>query len=187
MLAFDRSWRADVDADCPREQVGLRVLRRAVDAPGSRATVGSAAPLPDGLDSTGFTVARYGIVPATTLEDFAGAHPTPGGSDMRRGFALSCLPFATLLLSFGGCGPAGTGDAVDAEPETASTEPPPFETTRVTDGVWQFRWQGHNALFIDTPEGTIAVDPISTEAAATFAEEIVATVGQQPLLAVVYS
>lgn len=106
---------------------------------------------------------------------------------MRPWSVLSSLPLATLLLALGGCGSAGSEDAAEAPLETAAPEPPPYETTAVAEGVWQFRWQGHNALFIDTPEGTIAVDPISTEAAATFAEEIAATVGQQPLLAVVYS
>lgn len=91
--------------------------------------------------------------------------------------AVSALPWA--------CGPQQDQEARDVTP--AAEEPPPYETTPVAEGVWQFRWQGHNALFLDTPEGTVVVDPISTDAAAVFAEEIKATVGDQPLLAVVYS
>ncbi len=91
--------------------------------------------------------------------------------------ALLALPWA--------CGPQQEQEASDVTP--AAAEPPPYETTPVAEGVWQFRWQGHNALFVETAEGTVVVDPISTEAAATFAEEIRATVGDQPLLAVVYS
>ena len=47
-----------------------------------------------------------------------------------------------------------------------------FETTEIADGVFQFRWVGHNGFFVVTPQGVIAIDPISVEAAAQYAVEI---------------
>ncbi len=96
---------------------------------------------------------------------------------------------ALLLLPALACGPADSGDqATEAgAPTPQATEPPQYETTQVADGVWRFRWVGHNGLFVQTPEGVIVVDPISTEAAAVFAEEVRAAVGDVPLQAVVYS
>ena len=100
------------------------------------------------------------------------------------------VELATVGVCLGLLGACST-EANESPPEATATieaeAPPPFETTPVAEGVWRFRWQGHNGLFVSTPEGTIVVDPISTEAAATFADEVRATVGDQPLLAVVYS
>ena len=62
-----------------------------------------------------------------------------------------------------------------------------FETTPIADGVYQFRWQGHNAFFVVTDAGVVAVDPISLEAAATYAAEIKRVAPGKPLRAVVYS
>src|SRR5688572_33215679 len=53
-----------------------------------------------------------------------------------------------------------------------AAQQPRFETTTIADGVYQFRWQGHNAFFVVTDAGVVAVDPISLEAAATYAAEI---------------
>lgn len=64
---------------------------------------------------------------------------------------------------------------------------PPFETTTIAEGVHQFRWQGHNAFFVVTDGGVVAVDPISSEAAATYAAEIRRVAPGKPLRAVVYS
>jgi hypothetical protein len=38
---------------------------------------------------------------------------------------------------------------------------PPTATTKVTDNVYIFRYVGHQAMFIVTPAGVIATDPIS--------------------------
>ena len=62
-----------------------------------------------------------------------------------------------------------------------------FETTRVAEGVYQFRWQAHNGFFVVTPTGVLAVDPISMEAAAQYAEEIKRVAPNAPLRAIVYS
>ena len=62
-----------------------------------------------------------------------------------------------------------------------------YETTRIAEGVYQFRWQAHNGFFVVTPAGVLAVDPISMEAAAQYAEEIKKVAPNAPLRAVVYS
>ena len=62
-----------------------------------------------------------------------------------------------------------------------------YETTPVAEGVYSFRWVGHNGMFVVTPAGVVAFDPISVEAAATFASEIKRIAPGQPLVAVVYS
>ncbi len=69
----------------------------------------------------------------------------------------------------------------------AAAQQAPFETTRIADGVYQFRWQSHNGFFVVTPAGVVAVDPISTEAAAQYAREIRRVAPGQALLAVIYS
>ena len=69
----------------------------------------------------------------------------------------------------------------------ASAQQAPWETTRVAEGVFKFRWQGHNTLFVVTPRGVVAFDPISKEAATTFAAEIRRVAPGIPLAAVVYS
>jgi glyoxylase-like metal-dependent hydrolase (beta-lactamase superfamily II) len=66
-------------------------------------------------------------------------------------------------------------------------QPAQYETTRIADGVYRFRWQSHNGLFIVAPRGVIAVDPISMQAAATFASEIKRVAPGVPLAAIVYS
>ncbi len=85
----------------------------------------------------------------------------------------------------------GGGEASSDEPAgaagAAADAPPPFETTEVADGVYQFRWVGHNALFVVTSEGVFAFDPISVEAAASYAEEIRRVAPGAELAAIVYS
>lgn len=62
-----------------------------------------------------------------------------------------------------------------------------FETTEVADDVYQFRWIGHNGLFVVTDDGVVAVDPIGVEAAERFGAEIRRIVPGRPLVAIVYS
>ena len=62
-----------------------------------------------------------------------------------------------------------------------------YETTRIAEGVYQFRWQAHNGFFVVTPAGVLAVDPISMEAAAQYAEEIRKVAPSAPLRTIVYS
>ena len=72
-------------------------------------------------------------------------------------------------------------------PMALPAQAPQFETTRMAEGVYQFRWQSHNGFFVVTPQGVVAFDPISAQAAAQYAAEIKRVAPNQPLLAVVYS
>ena len=77
-----------------------------------------------------------------------------------------------------------------ALPAPAQTPPPMFSTTKVdgTDGVYIFRYQGHQAMFVVTPDGVIATDPIGERrpAAAAYIAEI-RKITQAPIKYVVYS
>jgi len=63
---------------------------------------------------------------------------------------------------------------------------PPYETTKITDGVYQFRFRGHNGLFVVGNDAVLAVDAISVEAAKIFVTEI-KKVTQKPIRYLVYS
>ncbi len=80
--------------------------------------------------------------------------------------------------------------ALAQAPAPAPPAPPLFSTTKVegTDGVYIFRYQGHQAMFIVTPEGVIATDPIGERrpAAAAYIAEI-RKITQAPIKYVVYS
>jgi glyoxylase-like metal-dependent hydrolase (beta-lactamase superfamily II) len=62
-----------------------------------------------------------------------------------------------------------------------------FETTQIADGVYQFRWIGHNAMFVTTDDGVVVFDPINVDAASVFATEIQRIAPGSPLAAIVYS
>jgi glyoxylase-like metal-dependent hydrolase (beta-lactamase superfamily II) len=81
--------------------------------------------------------------------------------------------------------------AAAALPACAQAPTPPlFSTTKVegTDGVYIFRYQGHQAMFVVTPDGVIATDPIGERrpAAAAYIAEI-GKITQAPIKYVVYS
>ena len=82
--------------------------------------------------------------------------------------------------------------AVPAAAQAPQPVPPPplFSTTKVdgTDGVYIFRYQGHQAMFVVTPDGVIATDPIGERrpAAAAYIGEI-RKITQAPIKYVVYS
>jgi glyoxylase-like metal-dependent hydrolase (beta-lactamase superfamily II) len=78
-----------------------------------------------------------------------------------------------------------------AQPAPTPPAPPLFSTTKVdgTDGVYVFRYQGHQAMFIVTPEGVIATDPIGErrpQAVTTYIAEI-RKITQAPIRYVIYS
>jgi glyoxylase-like metal-dependent hydrolase (beta-lactamase superfamily II) len=71
----------------------------------------------------------------------------------------------------------------------ALAQAPPFETRKITDNVYLFRYGGHQAMFVVTPDGIIATDPIAyrrPQAATTYIAEI-RKVSQAPIKYVVYS
>ena len=68
---------------------------------------------------------------------------------------------------------------------------PTFATTKVegTDNVYIFRYQNHQAMFIVTPAGVIATDPISygrPQAAKAYVEEI-QKITKAPIKYLIYS
>src|SRR5260221_5797361 len=75
------------------------------------------------------------------------SRPLPGRPFMQRTF-LASLTIALAAVS--------APVAVQAQGQQ-----PTFATTKVTDNVYYFRYQGHQPMFIVTPAGVIATDPIS--------------------------
>ncbi len=71
----------------------------------------------------------------------------------------------------------------------AFAQAPAFETRKVTDNVYIFRYQGHQSMFVVTPDGVIATDPIGflrPQAVTTYIAEI-QKVTSAPIRWVVYS
>jgi glyoxylase-like metal-dependent hydrolase (beta-lactamase superfamily II) len=76
-----------------------------------------------------------------------------------------------------------------AAASAAAQQPPMFETRKLTDNAFIFRYQFHQALFIVTTDGVIATDPIAflrPQAAATYLAEI-RKVTQAPIKYLIYS
>jgi glyoxylase-like metal-dependent hydrolase (beta-lactamase superfamily II) len=89
--------------------------------------------------------------------------------------------------------PAAPAPAAPAAPPAAApaAAPPPFATTKVegTDNVYIFRFGGHQSMFVVTPEGVIATDPIGLNrphAVTTYIDEI-KKVTSAPIRYVIYS
>jgi len=70
----------------------------------------------------------------------------------------------------------------------APAQPPLYATTKVTDNVYIFRYGGHQSMFVVTPAGVIATDPIGERrpAAKAYIEEI-QKVTKAPIKYVIYS
>jgi glyoxylase-like metal-dependent hydrolase (beta-lactamase superfamily II) len=68
--------------------------------------------------------------------------------------------------------------------------PPPYAATKVdgTENVYIFRFGGHQSMFIVTPQGVIATDPIGLRrpAAKAYIEEI-EKITKAPIKYVIYS
>src|SRR5688572_2768957 len=110
----------------------------------------------------------------------------PGGEIMLR-ILLSMLVAgaATVFMSLA---PAQT---TPAEPAAKPAARPAFDTTKVagTDNVYIYRYQNAQAMFIVTPEGVIATDPIGygrPQAVTTYLDEI-RKITAQPVKYVIYS
>ena len=69
----------------------------------------------------------------------------------------------------------------------AAPAPPPTATTKVTDNVYIFRYVGHQAMFIVTPAGVIATDPISLRRPAKPYIDAIQAVTKAPIKYVIYS
>src|SRR5918995_3168462 len=91
--------------------------------------------------------------------------------------------------------PAPAQPAQPASPPAAAPSPAPaaplFATTKVdgTENVYIFRYQNHQAMFIVTPAGVIATDPISygrPQAAQAYIDEI-RKITKAPIKYLIYS
>jgi glyoxylase-like metal-dependent hydrolase (beta-lactamase superfamily II) len=74
-------------------------------------------------------------------------------------------------------------------PLLAFAQAAPYETRKLTDNVYLFRYGGHQSLFVVTPEGVIATDPIAylrPQAADTYIAEI-RKITQAPIRYLIYS
>ena len=72
-------------------------------------------------------------------------------------------------------------------PDGSAQQPrPDNEIAKLADGVYLFRHQFHQAIFITTAEGVILTDPINSEAATWLKAEL-KTITDQPVRFVVYS
>ncbi len=69
---------------------------------------------------------------------------------------------------------------------SAQQSRPDHEITTLADGVYLYRYQFHQAIFIITPQGVIVTDPISVDAAAWLKAEIKKRT-DQPVRYVIYS
>lgn len=74
-------------------------------------------------------------------------------------------------------------------PVLASAQPAPYETRKLSDNAYIFRYGGHQSLFVVTPEGVIATDPIAflrPIAASTYLAEI-RKITSAPIRYLIYS
>src|SRR6202049_3737474 len=72
---------------------------------------------------------------------------------------------------------------------TAQAQQPPTTTTKVegTDNVYIFRYMGHQSMFIVTPAGVIATDPISLRRPVKPYIDAIQAVTKAPIKYVIYS
>src|SRR5229473_5969835 len=93
-----------------------------------------------------------------------------------------------LRIHFAGLMAALTAAALAATAQAQQPAPPPFATTKVADNVYIFRYANHQSMFIVTPAGVIATDPISERrpAAKAYIEEI-GKITKAPVKLVIYS
>jgi glyoxylase-like metal-dependent hydrolase (beta-lactamase superfamily II) len=130
----------------------------------------------------------------------------PAGCDLLRGTSVAKQGRAGLweepsmrLFTVAFALLAGTAGAVaqqqpaqqPQQPPAQQPQAPTFATTKVegTDNVYIFRYQSHQAMFVVTPKGVIATDPISygrPQAATTYVDEI-RKVTKAPIKYLVYS
>jgi glyoxylase-like metal-dependent hydrolase (beta-lactamase superfamily II) len=106
--------------------------------------------------------------------------------------SLACLSGALAAIAITAAQAQTPPAAPSAQPAPAAQPAaPPFATTKVegTDNVYVFRYGNHQAMFVVTPEGVIATDPISygrPQAAVTYVDEI-KKITPQPIRYLIYS
>ena len=93
-----------------------------------------------------------------------------------------------LPKHFAGMSAVLIAGALAAPAQAQQPAAPPFATTKVTDNVYIFRYGGHQSMFIVTPAGVIATDPIGERrpAAKAYIEEI-RKITNAPIRYLIYS
>lgn len=89
----------------------------------------------------------------------------------------------TVLL---GAAVLSAGEAVLRAQGAGAAAQAPYETRKLADGVYLFRYGATQAMFIVTPDGVVATDPISPDASRVYLQEI-RTITKAPVLYVIYS
>jgi len=106
--------------------------------------------------------------------------------NLRNAVALSTFLFTAAALAAEG-GPS-TEEMMKPAPNPAwnGFVLAGYDTTKIDDGIYAFRYRGTRSLFVVTDDGVIATDPGSVEHSKIFREEI-AKITDQPVKYVVYS
>ena len=93
-----------------------------------------------------------------------------------------------LPRHFAGMSAVLVAGALAAPAQAQQPAAPPFATTKVTDNIYIFRYGGHQSMFIVTPAGVIATDPIGERrpAAKAYIEEI-RKITNAPIRYLIYS
>src|SRR3981189_2596712 len=94
-----------------------------------------------------------------------------------------------LRIQFVGMTAALLAGALAAPAQAQQPAPAPFPTPKVdgTDNVYIFRYGGHQSMFIVTPQGVIATDPISERRPAKPYNSAIQAVTKAPIKYVIYS
>src|SRR5499433_4269332 len=92
-----------------------------------------------------------------------------------------------LRIHFAGMLTAIVTSALAVPAQAQQPAPPPFATTKVTDNVYIFRYGNHQSMFIVTPAGVIATDPISQRRPAKPYIDAIEAVTKAPIKYVIYS
>ena len=92
-----------------------------------------------------------------------------------------------LRIHFAGMLTAIVTSALAVPAQAQQPAPPPFATTKVTDNVYIFRYGNHQSMFIVTPAGVIATDPISERRPAKPYIDAIQAVTKAPIKYVIYS
>ena len=111
------------------------------------------------------------------------------GAAMNRFLALAAASVVALGAAAQTPPPAAPAPAVAAPAASAPASVPPFATTKVADNVYVFRYGGYQSMFVVTPAGVLATDPIAyqrPEAAQAYLQEI-RKITSVPIKYLVYS
>jgi glyoxylase-like metal-dependent hydrolase (beta-lactamase superfamily II) len=109
---------------------------------------------------------------------------------------MSRLSFATMTAVLVACAvgarvyaqqPAAPASTPAPAAPAAPAAAPATATTKVTDNVYIFRYVGHQSMFIVTPAGVIATDPISLRRPAKPYIDAIQAVTKAPIKYVIYS